>query len=105
MMKKQLALAAGFLLLSGAVCAAAASEASYYPLSITRGSRLMIAASINGHPVKAVLDSAAEATLVDRDFAAKLNLKSSSTVAGQGSGNGSFETGLANRGCDDAGHA
>jgi hypothetical protein len=70
-----------------------AKDASY-PLSLTRGSRLMIAASIDAHPVQALLDSAAEATLIDRDFAKKLNLHSSSVALGQGSGHDSFEAGM-----------
>jgi hypothetical protein len=54
----------------------------------------MIAASINAHPVQALLDSAAEATLIDRDFAKQLNLHSSSVAQGQGSGRDSFEAGM-----------
>jgi hypothetical protein len=65
-----------------------------YPLTLTTGSRLMIAAEINGHPVKALLDSAAEATIVDRKFAKSLKLGSGQTVAGHGSGENAFEANL-----------
>jgi len=81
---------AAALLLAGS----AAAGNTGYPLVLTRGSRLMIAASINGHPVQALLDSAAEATLIDLEFAKQLNLHSSSTVTGSGSGNASFEAGM-----------
>ncbi|MGO9933681.1 MAG: pepsin/retropepsin-like aspartic protease family protein [Steroidobacteraceae bacterium] len=82
--------AAAWLLVGSAVAGEAA-----YPLSLTRGSRLMIAASINGHPVHALLDSAAEATLIDSGFAKQLALHSSSVARGQGSGKDSFEAGMA----------
>jgi hypothetical protein len=84
-----LAAAAALLLAS-----AASGQDASFPLSLTRGSRLMIAASINAYSVHALLDSAAEATLIDRDFAKKLNLHSSSVSRGQGSGNASFEAGM-----------
>jgi hypothetical protein len=54
----------------------------------------MIEAKINGHAVSALLDSAAEATLLDRGFAQAIGLKGGETVAGQGSGQSSFETAL-----------
>jgi predicted aspartyl protease len=64
------------------------------PLTLTRGSRLMIDARINGRAVQALLDSAAEATILDRDFARDLKLASGQAVNGQGSGQGSFEAAL-----------
>jgi hypothetical protein len=82
----------GFLLFASAGW----TQEKTYPLTLVHGSRLLIAASINGHPVQALLDSAAEATLVDRAFAQRLNLKHSSTVAGQGSGAASFDADLVN---------
>lgn len=63
-------------------------------LTLTRGSRLMIEARINGHAVQALLDSAAEATILDRDFARSLRLGSGQRVSAQGSGQGSFEAAL-----------
>jgi predicted aspartyl protease len=90
MISKIRAVGAAALLLAGS--AAAGNEG--YPLVLTQGSRLMIAASINGHPVQALLDSAAEATFIDVKFARKLNLHSSSTALGSGSGNASFEAGM-----------
>lgn len=93
-----LALALAFTLL--VVCVGVAVPAKdpvrVYPLTLTRGSRLMIEAKINGHPVPALLDSAAEATFLDRGFARSLGLKGGETVAGQGSGQSSFETALVN---------
>jgi hypothetical protein len=37
-----------------------------FALTLTRGSRLMVAAKINGRPVDALLDSAAEVTILDQ---------------------------------------
>jgi hypothetical protein len=90
MISKIRAAGAAALLLAGS---AAAGDGGY-PLILTQGSRLMIAASINDHPVQALLDSAAEATLIDVEFAKQLKLRSSSTAAGQGSGNASFEANM-----------
>jgi hypothetical protein len=90
MISRRLAAGAAALLL--AVSAAAGDGG--YPLILTRGSRLMIAASINDHPVQALLDSAAEATLIDIEFAKQLKLHSRSTATGSGSGNAAFEAGM-----------
>src|SRR5271170_2844295 len=65
-----------------------------YPLTLTRGSRLMVDAEVNGRAVLAVLDSAAEATLIDRGFAHELKLGAGETVVGQGSGEASFDADL-----------
>jgi len=65
-----------------------------YPLTLTRGSRLIVAASVNGRPVSALLDSAAEATILDRDLARRLKLGAGQTVVGQGSGRASFDVTL-----------
>lgn len=65
-----------------------------YPLHVTRGARLTVAAAVNGRTVDAVLDSAAEATLVDPAFARELGLAAGDAVTGQGSGAASFEASL-----------
>jgi hypothetical protein len=87
---ESLAAGAAALLLAGS--AAAADRG--YPVVLTQGSRLIIAASINDRPVQALLDSAAEATLIDKRFAKLLKLHSSSSASGQGSGNAAFEAGM-----------
>jgi hypothetical protein len=56
----------------------------------------MMAAKINGQPVRALLDSAAEVTIIDSEWARGLNLKSGQRVAGEGSGNASFDVKLVN---------
>ncbi len=65
-------------------------------LTLTRGSRLMIDARINGQAVQALLDSAAEATILDRKFAQHLKLGRGQATTGQGSGQSSFEAALVN---------
>src|SRR5271170_7030662 len=90
MITKRLGAFAALVLLSFGACAAGDG----YPLWLVGGSRLMIAASINGHPVRALLDSAAEATLLDREYAKTLGLGGGSKVVGQGSGSTTFEAGL-----------
>src|SRR5512142_1063508 len=64
----------------------AAAGGTSYPLTLTAGSRLMVDARINGHPVRALLDSAAESTLIDRSIAASLQVSGGTAVTGQGSG-------------------
>lgn len=78
------------LLAHPAVGADSAAGTSY-PIVLTRGSRLMVDARINGHAVRALLDSAAESTLIDRKAAASLQVSGGTTVTGQGSGAESFE--------------
>ena len=90
------ALAFTLLVACVGIAAPAQDAARVYPLTLTRGSRLMIEAKVNGHPVSALLDSAAEATFLDRGFAHSLGLKGGEAVAGQGSGQSSFETALVN---------
>lgn len=70
------------------------AAAAGYPVVLTRGSRLLVDAQVNGRAVKALLDSAAEATLIDPAFARGLKLAGGTTVTGQGSGNASFDADL-----------
>lgn len=67
-----------------------------YKLSVTAGSRLMVDAAINGRSVPALLDSAAETTLLDEKFAQLLNLSGGQSVTGQGSGQSTFKATLVN---------
>jgi hypothetical protein len=75
---------------------AAADTGQSFALTLTRGSRLMIDARINGRPVRALLDSAGEATLIDRGFAQTLKLHGGPEVSGQGSGQAPFGAALIN---------
>jgi len=86
--------ALALLAVCAGVAASAQDAARVYPLTLTTGSRLVIEAKINGRPVSALLDSAAEATFLDRGFAHALGLKGGEAVAGQGSGQAAFETTL-----------
>ncbi len=85
------------LALCAVLCAAgapAAAPARSYPLTLTRGSRLLVAARINGQPVEALLDSAAEATFIDPRLAERLHLSGGATTTAQGSGAKTFEARL-----------
>ena len=74
--------------------AAAAPAGADFPITLTRGSRLLVQASINGRAVQALLDSAAEVTLIDARFASDLGLHGGQRVAGQGSGQAGFDAEL-----------
>lgn len=87
------AIAAAVLWMATAVEALAAPGASY-PITLTSGSRLLVQARLNGQPIEALLDSAAEMTLVDPQFARALKLSAGTTVSGQGSGKASFDADL-----------
>jgi predicted aspartyl protease len=65
-----------------------------FALTLTPGSRLTIAARINNLPVDALLDSAAEMTILDSAFAEKLKLDHGQSVTGQGSGKSTFDANL-----------
>jgi predicted aspartyl protease len=93
---RNLLTAALILLLPSVALPAPSSAQRTYEVSLTRGSRLLVQARVNGHAVEALLDSAAEATLIDRKFAKTLGLASATTVNGQGSGGSSFDAGLVN---------
>lgn len=53
---------------------------------IVVGNRLFVDAAVNGHPVRALLDSAAETTVIGTEFARKMGLTGGSVVAARGSG-------------------
>ena len=50
------------------------------------GNRLFVDAEVNGHPVRALLDSAAEATVIDPAFARRIGLVGGAVVDARGSG-------------------
>jgi predicted amidohydrolase YtcJ/predicted aspartyl protease len=87
----------GALVLSGVIATrlavAGAPKPSAHSYKLTQGpdTRLYIDAAVNGRQVTALLDSAAETTILDRAFAAGLKLGHGTAVAGQGSGQSSFE--------------
>lgn len=89
------AAAAVAVLWMAAAAQASAAARSTYPIALTRGSRLLVQARVNGHPVEALLDSAAEMSCVDPQFARELQLSAGETVSGQGSGHSSFDADLA----------
>jgi predicted aspartyl protease len=66
-----------------------------YPLKATRGDRLLLATQVNGHAVEALLDSAAEASFVDREVARRIRLAGSEIVTAKGSGAKNFDVPLA----------
>ena len=68
-----------------------------YELTLARGSRLLFAATVNGVDVMALLDSAAESTILDRTFASRLKVHGGNTVTGLGSGKSTFDADIANR--------
>lgn len=61
---------------------------------IVRKRRLFVPAMINGHAVLALLDSAAELTLLDRDFAERIGLVGGTETQARGSGAGSVSAQL-----------
>jgi predicted aspartyl protease len=71
-----------------------AADSHGYPLTLVNGTRILLAARVNGHAVTALLDSAAEATVVDRQYARRIGLGTGQAVTGQGSGQASFAANL-----------
>src|SRR5689334_21457529 len=69
--------------------------ASVYPLKATRGGRLLLTVLVNGHPVEALLDSAAEASFLHRDLAREIGVISAEAVTAKGSGDKNFSVPLA----------
>jgi predicted aspartyl protease len=83
--RRQIVLAA---LASLVVLAPNSAKARFGPVTrmIRRKNRLFIPAQINGHRVQALLDSAAELTLLDRSFARRIGLLGGTEVEAKGSG-------------------
>jgi hypothetical protein len=61
---------------------------------VVRDNRLYLDVRVNGHPVRALLDSAAEASFMDAQFAQAIGVRGGSTVGTRGSG-GDTESQLA----------
>ncbi|HEY5102352.1 MAG TPA: hypothetical protein VII70_06185 [Steroidobacteraceae bacterium] len=76
---------AALMMVPNPLTPAATADYKSFPLTLARGSRLMIAARINGYPVTARLDSAAEATSIDRSRSEELKLNQGQAVTGEGS--------------------
>ncbi len=66
-----------------------------FPLRMTAGSRLLVDARVNGRAVEALLDSAAEASLLDTEFARELGLLGGKDVTARGSGETTMKASLA----------
>ncbi len=65
---------------------ASQAKGTTYALRPTAGGRLLLDARVNGHPVEALLDSAAEASLLDTEFARQVGLLGGKDVTARGSG-------------------
>lgn len=74
--------------------AVAAAEDPVHALRTTQGGRLLVDVRVNGVPVEALLDSAAEMTLLDLEFARRIDLTASVTETARGSGEGVLEAGI-----------
>lgn len=81
-------------LLAAHTATAGVGPAPGYPLTPTRGGRLLVEARVNGVPVEALLDSAAEMSFIDPALAQRLGLKPAAAVAAQGSGAAAVDAGL-----------
>jgi hypothetical protein len=61
-------------------------ETAPIPFDFYNGNRLYIPAEVNGHPVKVLLDSGADATVLDTAFAKELGVKAEGKAVGSGTG-------------------
>jgi len=69
-------------------------SSALFPLRMTEGSRLLVDARVNGRAVEALLDSAAEASLLDTEFARELGLLGGKDVTARGSGETTMKASL-----------
>ncbi len=83
-------------LLAGLALSLLPAAALAGPLTRLRiaGDRIYLPATIDGHPLEALLDSAAETPIVDRAFAARLGLRGSATATARGTGAATAEATL-----------
>ena len=90
-------LALTFLIAIAAVSptfAADAPGARSHPIKLTKGSRIMVVAKVNGVAVDALLDSGAEASLLDIAFAERVGLTGGKDVTARGSGESTMKASL-----------
>lgn len=74
-------------MIAALLLAAATATSLPDPVPLTvRGDRLFVAARINGVATEAVLDSGAEASFLDDDFAARIGVAAGTPVTARGSG-------------------
>src|SRR5579862_5804936 len=73
------------LILAGSLLLAPAADAARVPLAV-RADRLFLSIEVNGQPIEALLDSAAESSLIDPSLAGDLKLAVSGQAAVRGSG-------------------
>lgn len=66
-----------------------AHSTGWIPFDDAGGTRIFIPARVLGEPVDVLLDSGAEATVIDERFARRLELKASGTIAAEGTGGSS----------------
>ncbi|QXQ07067.1 retropepsin-like domain-containing protein [Sphingosinicellaceae bacterium] len=84
-----------FFMAAGAALALLPGTAGAQPVQMKRaGGHLLIPVTVGGRTVDAVLDTAAEASVVDKAFAAELGLKGYRTATARGSGAASIQTQL-----------
>ena len=84
-----------FLIAAGAALALLPGPSAALPVQMKRaGGHLLIPVTVGGRTVDAVLDTAAEASVVDQAFAAQLGLRSYRTATARGSGAASIQTRL-----------
>jgi hypothetical protein len=72
----------------------ASESAQFFALSLVKDYRLQIAARINGRSVIALLDSAAESTVLDLRFARRIDLGKGQSSVGQVSSESGFHADL-----------
>ena len=75
-------------------CIRVPHASAVFPLRLTRGDRLLIDVEVNGRPLEALLDSAAEASFLDRRVAEEMRLVKSESVTARGSGEKNFDVPL-----------
>jgi hypothetical protein len=62
------------------------TSSGWLPFEFVAGTRIFFAATINGRPVLAMLDSGASSTVLDRRFASSLGLTPKGDLTGEGAG-------------------
>lgn len=85
----------GLAALALAACATAPSEPAVEPGLEIVNNRLFVPALVNGQSTSALLDSGAEMTIVDDDFARRLGLLTAGSATAHGSGEARMEASFA----------
>jgi hypothetical protein len=72
----------------------ASGETTTIPVEVIANGLVFVEVKVNGHPGSFILDNASQGFNVDREYARRMSLETSSTATARGAGAGAIEAGI-----------